>query len=159
MLPTSMGACSPAYPPRQLPGLPRNSQGRALVGDPRDDVHTIISQLHLAGPLALPVDRRDIDRLSGDVTRFAVGIPNRPSLPWRTHPYFHAICAYAGGFRTGHRTQLNIGDLLWFLPGKITYVKDMGIRMWPVSYAPGDGHHPCHIRIPCSPEGRTGNDG
>jgi Animal haem peroxidase len=28
--------------------LPRNSQGRALVGDPRDDVHTIIAQLHLA---------------------------------------------------------------------------------------------------------------
>lgn len=28
--------------------LPRNSQGRALVGDPRDDVHLIISQLHLA---------------------------------------------------------------------------------------------------------------
>jgi hypothetical protein len=28
--------------------LPRNRQGRALIGDPRDDVHTIISQLHLA---------------------------------------------------------------------------------------------------------------
>ncbi len=28
--------------------LPRNSQGRALTGDPRNDVHTIISQLHLA---------------------------------------------------------------------------------------------------------------
>jgi len=28
--------------------LPRNSQGRALIGDPRDDVHLIISQLHLA---------------------------------------------------------------------------------------------------------------
>ena len=28
--------------------LPRNSQQRALVGDPRNDVHVIISQLHLA---------------------------------------------------------------------------------------------------------------
>ena len=28
--------------------LPRNRQGRALVGDPRNDVHLIISQLHLA---------------------------------------------------------------------------------------------------------------
>ena len=28
--------------------LPRNQQGRALVGDPRNDAHVIISQLHLA---------------------------------------------------------------------------------------------------------------
>lgn len=28
--------------------VPRNSQGRALIGDPRNDVHLIISQLHLA---------------------------------------------------------------------------------------------------------------
>jgi hypothetical protein len=28
--------------------LPRNSQGRALTGDPRNDVHSIISQLHLS---------------------------------------------------------------------------------------------------------------
>jgi hypothetical protein len=28
--------------------VPRNQQGRALVGDPRNDVHLIISQLHLA---------------------------------------------------------------------------------------------------------------
>jgi hypothetical protein len=28
--------------------LPRNRQGRALIGDPRNDVHFIISQLHLA---------------------------------------------------------------------------------------------------------------
>ena len=32
-----------------MPGdLPRNRQGRAILGDPRDDVHMIISQLHLA---------------------------------------------------------------------------------------------------------------
>ena len=28
--------------------LPRNQQGRALIGDPRNDVHFIVSQLHLA---------------------------------------------------------------------------------------------------------------
>src|SRR5207249_353018 len=28
--------------------VPRNQQGRALTGDPRNDVHTFISQLHLA---------------------------------------------------------------------------------------------------------------
>ena len=28
--------------------LPRNSQGRALIGDARDDIHLLISQLHLA---------------------------------------------------------------------------------------------------------------
>jgi hypothetical protein len=32
----------------ELLDLPRNRQGRALLGDPRDDVHLIISQLHLA---------------------------------------------------------------------------------------------------------------
>jgi len=32
----------------EMEDLPRNRQGRALLGDPRDDVHLIISQLHLA---------------------------------------------------------------------------------------------------------------
>lgn len=32
----------------KMDDLPRNRQGRALVGDPRNDVHLIISQLHLA---------------------------------------------------------------------------------------------------------------
>lgn len=32
----------------KMDDLPRNRQGRALLGDPRDDVHLIISQLHLA---------------------------------------------------------------------------------------------------------------
>jgi hypothetical protein len=35
--------------PIHLPDdLPRNQQGRALIGDPRNDVHVIIAQLHLA---------------------------------------------------------------------------------------------------------------
>ncbi len=33
---------------KELKDLPRNRQGRAILGDPRDDVHLIISQLHLA---------------------------------------------------------------------------------------------------------------
>src|SRR5438132_2892534 len=32
----------------KLDDLPRNRQGRALVGDPRNDVHLLVSQLHLA---------------------------------------------------------------------------------------------------------------
>jgi len=32
----------------EMNDVPRNRQGRALVGDPRNDVHLIISQLHLA---------------------------------------------------------------------------------------------------------------
>ncbi|HWI04732.1 MAG TPA: heme peroxidase family protein [Acidimicrobiales bacterium] len=32
----------------ELVDLPRNQQGRALIGDPRNDVHFIVSQLHLA---------------------------------------------------------------------------------------------------------------
>lgn len=40
--------------------LPRNRQGRALVGDPRNDVHLIISQLHLA---FLKFHNRVVDRL------------------------------------------------------------------------------------------------
>ena len=35
--------------PAQEPvDLPRNQQGRALIGDPRDDIHVILGQLHLA---------------------------------------------------------------------------------------------------------------
>jgi hypothetical protein len=35
-------------PDHELEDLPRNQQGRALVGDPRNDVHVIVSQLTLA---------------------------------------------------------------------------------------------------------------
>jgi hypothetical protein len=40
--------------------LPRNQQGTALVGDPRNDVHLLISQLHLA---FLRFHNRVVDRL------------------------------------------------------------------------------------------------
>ena len=36
-----------AKDPRALDDLPRNQQGRALIGDPRNDEHAIIAQLHL----------------------------------------------------------------------------------------------------------------
>ncbi|HKH12791.1 MAG TPA: heme peroxidase family protein [Rubrobacter sp.] len=42
--------------------LPRNQQGTALVGDPRNDVHLLISQLHLA---FLRFHNRLVDRLRG----------------------------------------------------------------------------------------------
>lgn len=35
-----------------LPDLPRNQEGRALIGDPRNDENSIVSQLHLAFLLA-----------------------------------------------------------------------------------------------------------
>ncbi len=43
--------------------LPRNAQGIALVGDPRNDVHLFVSQLHLA---MLKVHNRLVDRLRED---------------------------------------------------------------------------------------------
>jgi hypothetical protein len=43
--------------------LPRNSQGIALVGDPRNDVHLFVSQLHLA---MLKVHNLLVDRLRED---------------------------------------------------------------------------------------------
>jgi len=43
--------------------LPRNAQGLALVGDPRNDVHVFVSQLHLA---LLKVHNRLVDQLRAD---------------------------------------------------------------------------------------------
>ena len=43
--------------------LPRNAQGVALLGDPRNDVHLFVSQLHLA---LLKVHNRLVDRLRED---------------------------------------------------------------------------------------------
>ncbi len=43
--------------------LPRNPQGTALIGDPRNDVHTIIAQFHLA---VLKLHNGLVDRLRGD---------------------------------------------------------------------------------------------
>ena len=42
---------------------PRNSQGVALVGDPRNDVHLFVSQLHVA---MLKFHNRIVDRLRGE---------------------------------------------------------------------------------------------
>ena len=43
--------------------LPRNPQGVALVGDPRNDVHLLMSQLHVA---MLQLHNGLVDRLRGD---------------------------------------------------------------------------------------------
>jgi hypothetical protein len=40
-------ACHPAGSALARRDLPRNAQGRAIIGDPRNDEHRIISQLHL----------------------------------------------------------------------------------------------------------------
>ncbi len=46
------------------PDLPRNNQGRALIGDPRNDENFIVAQLHLA---FLHLHNRLVDRLDGSV--------------------------------------------------------------------------------------------
>src|ERR671922_16474 len=43
--------------------LPRNPQGVALIGDPRNDVHLLMSQLHVA---MLHLHNGLVDRLRGD---------------------------------------------------------------------------------------------
>ena len=47
----------------RLADLPRNPQGVALVGDPRNDVHLLMSQLHVA---MLHVHNGLVDRLRSD---------------------------------------------------------------------------------------------
>ncbi len=46
------------------PDLPRNTQGRALIGDPRNDENFIVAQLHLA---FLHLHNHIVDRLDGGV--------------------------------------------------------------------------------------------
>jgi hypothetical protein len=48
--------------------LPRNRQGRALIGDARNDEHVIISQLHL---LVIGLHNRVVDRLRDDHPRMS----------------------------------------------------------------------------------------
>lgn len=45
-------ASEPLKLPPVYPDLPRNSQGRAVIGDPRNDENSIVSQLHLVFLLA-----------------------------------------------------------------------------------------------------------
>jgi hypothetical protein len=47
----------------QLEDVPRNSEGIALIGDPRNDVHLFVSQLHVA---MLKVHNRLVERLRED---------------------------------------------------------------------------------------------
>ena len=55
------------------PDLPRNTQGRALVGDPRNDENLIVSQLHLA---FLQLHNRLIDRA------VAENVPEHELFEW-----------------------------------------------------------------------------
>jgi heme peroxidase len=66
---------------RQLPDdLPRNQEGIALVGDPRQDVHLLISQMHVA---MLKAHNWLVDRLREDgVSEADLGVEARRALTW-----------------------------------------------------------------------------
>ncbi len=60
--------------------LPRNQEGVALVGDPRQDVHLLISQMHVA---MLKAHNRLVDRLREDgVSEADLGAEARRALTW-----------------------------------------------------------------------------
>lgn len=58
--------------------LPRNWQGRALIGDPRNDVHVIISQLHLA---FIRFHNQVVDRVRANPS-LVTGVPATPVGGW-----------------------------------------------------------------------------
>lgn len=62
--------------------LPRNPEGIALIGDPRNDVHTIITQLHLA---FLRFHNAVVDRVRSDPALVG-GIPATPTAGWGASP-------------------------------------------------------------------------
>ncbi|WP_353952926.1 hypothetical protein V6K52_05695 [Knoellia sp. S7-12] len=70
-----LGVNPPEYAARDLN---RNHQGRALVGDPRNDVHVIISQLHLA---FVEFHNHVVDRVRADPTLVG-GVPATPVGGW-----------------------------------------------------------------------------
>jgi len=59
--------------------LPRNSQQRALVGDPRNDVHMIISQLHVSFAL---FHNAVVDRHSNSLTGLALRKAAKRDVIW-----------------------------------------------------------------------------
>ena len=60
--------------------LPRNQEGTALVGDPRQDVHLLISQMHVA---MLKAHNRLVDRLREDgVAESDLAAEARRALTW-----------------------------------------------------------------------------
>lgn len=58
--------------------LARNRQGRALIGDPRNDVHVIVSQLHLA---FVRFHNQVVDRVRTDPS-LVTGVPATPVGGW-----------------------------------------------------------------------------
>ena len=59
--------------------LPRNQQGRALIGDPRNDVHFIVSQLHLA---FIRFHNAVVDHLRFDVEPSSLFEEARRTVTW-----------------------------------------------------------------------------
>jgi hypothetical protein len=64
------------------PDLSRNHQGRALIGDPRNDVHVIISQLHLA---FAQFHNKVVDMVRADPSLVAA-VPATPVGGWGAAP-------------------------------------------------------------------------
>lgn len=70
-----LGLNTPEFAVRDLN---RNHQGRALIGDPRNDVHVIVSQLHLAFVL---FHNHIVDRVRADPS-LVTGVPATPVGGW-----------------------------------------------------------------------------
>jgi hypothetical protein len=70
-----LGVNTPEFLPRDLN---RNHQGRALIGDPRNDVHVIIAQLHLA---FVEFHNHVVDRVRQDPS-LVTGVPATPVGGW-----------------------------------------------------------------------------
>lgn len=62
--------------------LNRNHQGRALIGDPRNDVHVIVAQLHLA---FVEFHNHVVDRVRADPS-LVIGVPATPVGGWGSGP-------------------------------------------------------------------------
>lgn len=70
-----IGANGPEFTVRDLS---RNQEGRALIGDPRNDVHVFVSQLHLAFAL---FHNRVVDLVRADPS-LVTGVPATPVGGW-----------------------------------------------------------------------------
>lgn len=67
--------------------VPRNWQGRALLGDPRNDVHQIIVQLHLA---FIRFHNAVVDQVRADPTLVGA-VPATPTAGWAPSPVAPAL--------------------------------------------------------------------
>jgi len=86
--------------------LPRNQEGIALVGDPRQDVHLLISQMHVA---MLKAHNRLVDRLREDgIPEADLGAEARRALTW--HYQWAVLFDFLPTTIGEHRTQRLLRD-------------------------------------------------